>query len=78
MSNDVRRNTMTDRDQWGETGVERHERILTRDLAWLVYSESHACDGVPCTPADHLHFDGGWAAAYAAFHEPAVPGPDHG
>ena len=69
---------MGDRDQWGETAEERHERILARDIAWLVYSESHARDGVPCTPADHLHFDGGWAAAYAEFHQPTPRDSDHG
>lgn len=64
---------MPERDQWGETSEERHQRLLTRDLAWLTVSESHARDGVPCEPKDRLHFEAGWAACYAAY----VSDPDH-
>ena len=58
---------MTARDQWGETAEDRHARILKRDLAWLVVSEAHARDGVPCEPVDRLHFEAGWAACYAEY-----------
>jgi len=60
---------MPERDEWGETAKERYERILTRDLAWLAYAGGHARDGVPCTPDQELHFNGGWAAAYAEYGE---------
>lgn len=55
------------RDQWGETPEERHDRILARDLAWMTYAEACARDGIPRSERDHLIFNDGYAAGRADY-----------